>query len=728
MSYSDNLYSYNDDSDDDYADQLSPSDGYFTSSNAIPSVPNVMVPDPTLQQSETAGESKAREANEESLLNSSGRALQPQASHHREASSYQPSTAPSTRSYSTRTTHTSSTSYAPASSRASAARQPIRTLPSPGRTPSVYSEAPPAYTPSPTSPISPANPSNQARNYSTFPSNMGVENERLLGRDPESMGQPDDEELPSPLWRRRIRRRLPPWLNLRMLVIAAVLLVVSIGFLANSLGGSSGERNKETIKPQNPAEEVERPSDPEPAPPISEPLQASYCQGAQYRFPDQIMSVEFSKARRLSFVQDEKTLSGQARVRVGGQVNLRQLDDGGYPRVVLEIVTNDKELLLDVHVDEAEQQMRISVPKKFNSKTTEEEPCVEMRATIWVPKDAELQELSVTGVHLDVLLLDDLSLQVEDFSRLSSIIGHVISGAEKPRTYENAGMSFDATPEFTYVPAKQSYTLDSRIIEVSTTSGKISGNWPLYDMLGLHSTAGNVEVSITPEPVLESNPKPAVLSMSSVSGYIHATEPIHTQDQVPIREYLVDVHSTSGEIHCALAFGSGIELKSTASNIAADLLPVIDQGKLSASNPAQLETVTTSGSTAIRILDPVWYGDRYASTEPKDIPFVPIGNGDPYDVSLPPRAVPQPFDCLQAVHKSTSADIGLRYPQSWVGDIQADATSGSLSVKGKDVRITKSTGGWPGSKMTAYKGQSGNASTISVRTLLGSLSAILGDE
>lgn len=243
----------NDDSDGDEADQLSPTDGYFTansSSNGVPRVPNVMVTDPTLQQSETNAESKAREADQERLLSTPQRHAQVQpglSSRSDSSSAYDQSTVPSARSYSTtQPTHTSSTSYAPSSATAPnsapASRQTLPTFSSRGRTASLYSEAPPAYTPSSSSPLSPASPSNQARNYGTTTSittaasaNMGVEDERLLGRDPESMAEPDDEEIRRPVWSRRMRRRLPLWLNnWRMLILGVVLLLVTVGFLAST--------------------------------------------------------------------------------------------------------------------------------------------------------------------------------------------------------------------------------------------------------------------------------------------------------------------------------------------------------------------------------------------------------------------------------------------------------------------------------------------------------------
>ncbi|ORY64246.1 uncharacterized protein BCR38DRAFT_485384 [Pseudomassariella vexata] len=756
----DGPYSAANDSDGDEdvsVNQLSPSDGFFapsSSSNVVPHVPNVMLIDPTLQRPlETAAESKAREADEAPLAHSRRSYHHtPGASYYseqRQASSFAQPARHNTTSYPSYPLYIPSSSSAAASTSTvpSGSQQQVRAGPFIGRAPSLYSDAPPPYSPSPTSPLSPASPSNQARNYSTITYNMGIENERLLGQDPESMAEPGEGDEPqrSPLWARRIRKRLLPWMSWRMLMLTVILLAVTVGFLASSYRVFKGGENKNSIRPQVPSDGVERPPEepqqPPTAPgaPSSQPLQPTFCTDASLRFPDQILAVDFGKNQNLTFVQDSHNHGGNSQVRVGGQVNLRLLDGGGEPRIILEIVTNDENLRLDVFADKDLQAMRVSVPKKFASLDSGDVPCVEMRATIWVPKGGQLKELKIGAIQLDILLLDDLSIQVDGYSRITSITGDIVSGADKPLSYENLGLVFNENPDYTFVPAKQSYNLDSRVTEVTSTSGKINGNWPLYDVLGLHTTAGDVKVSITPKSVLESDPKPAILSISSISGYIHATEPVHLVDQILLREYLVDLKSTSGGIHGAFAFGSGVELKSTASDIAVDLLPVIDSDKLSASRPAQLETTTTSGTTAIRILEPVWFGSKKATREQKYIPYQPIGNGDSHDsiqpVSPPDSiagsrraaAVARPFDCLQALHKSTSSDVGLRYPQSWVGDLQAQSTSGTLNVKGKDVRVTKSTGGWPGTMMKAHKGKSGNGSTIVVNTMMGSLDAVIGD-
>lgn len=716
------MYSVGDDSDgESYADQLSPSDGYFASSSSshvVPIVPNILVPDPTLQQtSESAAESKAREAKEETLSSNTQRSESYNYNHYhptgpgssrgtgrleqRAASS----TNPHQRQHDSTSTHT----YSPSSR----SRTIFRSYRLRGRTPSVYSDAPPAYSPLPTSLLSSTNQqSGQSRNYSTFSSTMGVtdivENERLLGRDPESMGQPEDVEFSHPPhWTRRVRRRLPTWLSCRTIVLGLVVLIVSIGLLASTLHiFKEGDHKKtigaepvEQIPPDSQKEPVTDPGTDEPV--IATPFQPSYCQNAQYRFADQILSLDFDKTSNVSFSEDTHPHSGNSQVHVAGQVHVRRLDAGGNPRLVLEIATNDEDILLDVYADERAQIMKVSVPRKYESTHSGDGPCVEMRATIWVPEDADLRQLSLRVVHLDILTLDDLSLHVQEFAQMSSVVGDIKSGVDRRLSYSESRFAPPNAPDFTYVPARDSYVFDSRVIEVSSTSGDIKGDWPLYDMLGLHTTSGIIDVSVTPKAELETDPKAAVLSMSTISGNINVTEPVTVLDKIPRRDYLVDIKSTSGSIHGAVAFGAGVELRSISSEIALILLPVMNMAKVSPTSPAQLETTTTSGTTAVRILEPVWF-----PSEP------------PPDKTL---------DCLQALHKSTGGDIGLQYPQAWEGTLRASTMSGTLKVGGKDVKIIRSVGGFPGSNLEASKGN-GTGSSIEVTALMGNMKAVIGSE
>ncbi|KAI0537032.1 hypothetical protein GGR58DRAFT_363392 [Xylaria digitata] len=729
MPYSDDMYSMNEDSDgEDYADQLSPSDGQFpaSSSNETPHIPNVFIPDPTLQhRTQSEAESKAREADKDRLLNS-----QSELGRHSVESSFSRSS--SRLEQAARITsglpshHHREITY----SQSSASRSPSRVFCNRARPPSVYSEAPPAYSPSSFSSIPPGSTSQQdrKRNYNTFAANriMGapeVEAESLLGHQPESMGAPVDQESLTPAWARRVRRRLPAWLNWKYGLLALAVLIVLIATLSGI--ASSSHSHKENDSNTLPAEPVDK--EPEAQLPDNSgspglPGQGTFCQGEQHRYDDQILSLDFHRPQNLTFKETGYKDPGSMGVHVGGQVNVRRLT-GGDPHVVVEIVTNDPELRLYTSLDAETQEVKVSVPEAYESSIPGQRPCVEIRGTVWVPEDAELDVLSIRAIHLDILLFDDLSLQIADYAELTSVAGDIKAGVND--SVINGGVSLE-NPDYTFIPAKDSWAFDSRIIEIHTTSGSIDGNWPLYDMLGLHTTSGNIKVSITPEEELENYPKSAVLSLSTISGSISATEPVHDLSRIPQRDYLVDVKSTAGGVHGALAFSAGATVHSTASNIALDLLPVINIDKINPRNPAQLETVTTSGGTAVRVLEPKFFDGNGKTLE--TITEASVGQTADNSNGILTDAALRVLDSLEATHKSTSGNIGLRYPQSWEGVMSAQTTSGRIITRGKDLKIIKSSGGWPGSVMEGRKGVPGKKSTIQVRALMGSVDAVIGDE
>ncbi|KAI0485388.1 hypothetical protein F4859DRAFT_379835 [Xylaria cf. heliscus] len=736
MPYSDNMYSMDDDpAGEDYSDQLSPSDGQFpsSSSNITPHIPNVFIPDPTLQQGAEGGaKSKASEAEEDRVLSSHTNS----AYHQWESSS--PRSSSRVEQAATATTvllprHHDQVTY----SQSSASQSPLQALPSRAWSPSVYSEAPPAYSPSPVSPIlseGGTTQQDQPRNYNTFSTSsiMGapeVESERLLGAQPESMGAPVDEERgATPTWARRVRGRLPKRLSWKYALLALVVLIVSIVFLNGISSSSHPSKGDDTTGPIDKGPEAQKPGDGDselpgdsespqvPVPPGS-PFLSPYCEGQQHRYDDQILSLDFERSQNLTFKERGYKNGGSMNVRVGGQIDVRRLNKGDSDsRMVLEIGTNDPFLRLYTSLDADLQEVKIDIPETFESTVPGQRPCVEIRGTVWVPEHGELSTLSIRAIHLGISLIDDLSLSVADYTELASVVGDIKAAASKSASNGKDLGALTSNPDYTFVPAKNTWAFNSRIIEVHTTSGNIEGNWPLYDMLGLHSTSGNQRVSITLQGEFETDPKPAILSLSTVSGIISASEPVHEPRRIPRRDYLVDVKSTSGSVYGAFAFGGGITVHTTASDISLDLLPVINVDKLTPENTAQLETVTTSGAIAVRVLDPVLFdtSSRYMATE----------NNNDALTNMAPRVL----DCLEASHKSTSGSIGLRYPQSWEGLLYAQTTSGRLVVRGKDLKIIKYTGNWPGSKMEARKGDVGKKSVIEVHALLGGMDAVIGDE
>lgn len=241
----------NDDNRGDADDALSPSDGYFHASDAVsqgsssdttrrqssnvPSIPNVLVEDPTLQQG--TGADKAREAEEERILNTAARHTSPPPTSPPQPSSSQlrfPLAGPSESANSRQQEQLTSSSSNPSHS-------PYPVLPNQSNAAQHYqdSDAPPAYTP--TSPTTtsgyqtfpPSNPSstpqpNVAGVATGSPHNMGnPEEQPFLPYHQQGPGQPDNTKPPA--WQQgqrssRLRKILKTILGI--LVVASIFLAI----------------------------------------------------------------------------------------------------------------------------------------------------------------------------------------------------------------------------------------------------------------------------------------------------------------------------------------------------------------------------------------------------------------------------------------------------------------------------------------------------------------------
>ncbi|KAI1323845.1 hypothetical protein F5Y16DRAFT_403071 [Xylariaceae sp. FL0255] len=673
MPHSDNMYSLNSESDnEDQTDQLlSPSDGYFNSSSpdATPRVPNVLVSDPTverrLERERREAKTKAQEAEEEEISEWSSPAQTQTTS---QATAFEPSLSlrfqPST---------------AHASSPAATPRTPLlRASSNYTRPPSSYSEAPPAYSPSSSNtadlPFQTAPQATQAfRNHNTVPVsfNMGNENDRLLGPLPESMGLPPHEETNHPAWLIRARRLLSPLFGWKMILVTFILMIVILTLTL---------RPKKTTTGSMP------------------PTDLNWCKGGHYLVDDRAIPLSFDVSSSITFREKIYERNGPTTVQVVGEVDVRRITSG-IPRLSLEVVANVPSLQFEILIDEAQQVVVIGVPRKDEYTDKGERPCVQMRATIWVPENAKIGALSIDGPHLDIRFFNDLSLHVANYTTLKSVIGAIHSGFDAVSSHMMSDF-----PEF--APVSDSYIFDSRVVEVATTSGMISGNWPLYDNLTFHTISGDVEVSITPKEELAIHLKPAALSVHTVSGNVYAIEPISQTKKILPRDYITHIKTQAGKIHGALALGSGMSVDSSSGSVSLELLPVVVGDNPSPTVPARLETNTVSGTSAVQVFEPLRF-DKNGKSETMAEPA---------------------FGFVDASHHSTSANINLRYPQSWEGLFSASSISGKLSARGKDLQITKRPGQWPVYRLEARKGWGPKASAIEVHTTSGSVDAVIGDE
>ncbi|KAK2025406.1 hypothetical protein LX32DRAFT_596766 [Colletotrichum zoysiae] len=786
-------------------------DATFPTSAGVPHVPNVLVQDPSLrlhQEGSSSTSKKDHEARQESRLNSPplGRTsspANPADDHHyydgsstaadSEATPSHTTTTPTTPTaytYSFSNTAQSSSSYTPYAPSADAPLRTPQTHPSrslyshPASLFRIPREAPPAYTPSPTSPL--ASSPTPSRNYQTFSNNMGASEEeaRLLGRDPESMGDDpydNDDPRPSPSWKDRVLKKFP-WASRRSLktaLLVALVFFTLTGFLsmlASTVINVPSDKSPSTepIKELDPVtgQPIKvGPSDPsQPGEPADSPMPwnpASTCLQSEYRFGGKVFGVSFDPDKTLSVVQaveNDAPIRGY-QPRLTGELVVRRLAGRAPgPSVNLEVVANHEGLDVGVEWDSGSQRLLIKTPQRIEW-TRSLRPCVAVRATVWVPENAELSHLYLGATHLDVRLADDLSITIKNGLEIVAISGDVRTPAEPSGTYR----------------------LGSRDIAVKTISGDIAGSWPLYDSLKITTESGDIRANVNPQPVLESAPRPAVLEVTTISGSISVKEPFDQAASsakpdtvIPPRDYITTIDAKSGSIRAWVAFTTIAFAKTISGDLAVELLPVFNVSLLQSLGEPELHTNTKSGNVAVKVLEPLWVDiagtegtpgverPRAKPDEPVDIPTNPLpvpvpnipklprvpagapfipGIGNPFRRSTPLSAGQwadawpvvrrssadastqteerdlmangqPPIRRFSSSHSTISGNSEIRYPASWEGVIKAESNSGKIDIRGKDVKLDSKTT-WPRA-VFAHKGPIPSSDV--------SLSSISGDQ
>ncbi|KAM5382858.1 hypothetical protein ACJZ2D_002249 [Fusarium nematophilum] len=735
--YSDNLYSG--DASDDEPDALSPTDGYFHASSSgdassssrnhhhhrlnVPHVPNVLVEDPTVQ----SRESKAREVERERQLLSRGG---PAASSDSGSRGYQ--TSPVTRGHQHRRSVDEDgsipgvmTTSPPSHTQQ---QQPLHLFPH-------HADAPPAYTPSPTTTTSPST----TTNYQTFAQSatMGRPDDQqlLIHHPPESMSSPPDSDKPS-RWRRfrdgvtsvDLRSRIKTILGSLVIFSVVFMIFSSFTMIPNHDHGPPGRHaDNDPVKSPD-----KKPDDFTWDPPRA-------CFNSPHRFDTVKTYTELRYTRNLSIVQTiERDNNGRSgwNPHVFGEVILRPADGSLPPYIELQVISNHESLGVKVEYDEDTQLFKMITPQRVSWDVSTQAPCIQIRATVWVPRDSIINALGINTLHLDVDVKEGFVLGV-----MQGVAIHSTSGDVRTPSLE-AGSKDDVV----VLP----YTLSSREIRVHTTSGDVKGWYPLYDLLDIQTVSGDVAASIGPKPADPQGVRPAELRVRSSSGAITLDEPIDRAAQTvrpdrafPPRDYIVDLVTASGDITASLAASSIASFKSQSGDLKLRLWPVLDSGLLAAaegkaSNKPALETDTKSGITQVTILEPLWTSlATIGEAIPPLVPDDPEDEHEPYLV-MPPRshgsksggdefsiADAPALSVLSSKHRSISGDIKLRYPSSWEGHVFAQTISGAQDFRGEGLQVTHEGG--PFARL--IKGRKGKGySQLDVNTVSGDEDVLIGKE
>lgn len=228
----------------------------------------------------------------------------------------------------------------------------------------------------------------------------------------------------------------------------------------------------------------------------------------------------------------------------------------------------------------------------------------------------------------------------------------------------------------------------SRRTEIYTISGSIRGTFALLDLLSITSQSGSINANVDPREADEKNPREAEFITKSHSGSVKIHYP--QEGNIPEREYSTRVETTFGSVSGEFIMGTLTSLHSLSGTISAQLLPYFDPKRRST-----LHTDTRSGTTKLHVLQPFAHpGEQFGHN----------------------------------VHKSTSTSgtIDVLFPDEWSGMIDEQSISGSLSAKGKGVRVISDGGSLVEKHLIAQKGYGEGEMTL--KTTSGSIKARFGKE
>jgi len=347
--------------------------------------------------------------------------------------------------------------------------------------------------------------------------------------------------------------------------------------------------------------------------------------------------------------------------RFGGQVNVDRAPDSQNEAIIVNVVlaTPYDEILDAIYVEAAENTKGVTIndawpnPDLGGSTLTVE---------ILVKSDLVLDNFKLDVNNLGIELLPGLRMSVQKVAFLSTTSSRIVAAIDESSVQANSW-------------------------DVRSSSGGIAGTWSALNHTSMSSASGGINIKTLPG-------KGPSHSASSTSDMVIVTSSGNikmdymTANDIPNRDYRLDIGSHSGSISGTFALGDSLKLKTSSGTITATIIPQ------NADTTSQIDTETVSGSQDITVLP--------ASKQPRGV-----------------------LRDLSGRHVAVSGTTRVRYPQTWEGGISASVVSGSVSLTGRDVRVESDEKGVVGRRVRASKGK-GNGE-VDVQATSGSVRAQFGD-
>jgi hypothetical protein len=326
--------------------------------------------------------------------------------------------------------------------------------------------------------------------------------------------------------------------------------------------------------------------------------------------------------------------------------------------IVVEVSFNSTNLALGNHLefqkDESSGSLTIIFPKETLPPTLRQE-CIETETIIYVRPGLFLDHFELESTFHSVHIPSELDFTVNT-TNISIHSGFLV-----------------AKPMF---QSRETYIRDH--------SGRVSGTYPVYDVLDIETHSGIVAIDVLPKEADPKEKRAAVLSTKTHSGRIEIQYPPNGIEAPP-RQYKVHVQSESGSIQGRFIHGEATHIRTRSGSLHADLIAYAAYNY-----PSELTTETASGRQDIKVILPYVSHDK------------------------------PPLQRLDANHISESGSLDVRYPPSWEGTVKVVSRSGRVSVAGEGLRIINE--GRSGSEKFIEAKRGDGDSTTLCRTRSGSVS------
>ena len=340
--------------------------------------------------------------------------------------------------------------------------------------------------------------------------------------------------------------------------------------------------------------------------------------------------MDFTDPTKFSLTQLTQEVPGHhsiaTYVHTTGQIEVRNAEQatGSYVHVDLKLTASDPSLTSSeaLALEKTDSSLTIKTPRRLPGNTVTDQarkaPCLYVSAIVTISPGAKLQNLGISSNTLAVIFHPGL-----DYAQ-SRVV--------------DTKTDFGSTSTY------------SRETIIDVNSASVTGAYPLYDLLSIHTNSGSINADIVPKNASIENVKPAVLRLSSNSGSVRS---VISTVNVPDRDYQTTISTSSGSVQVGVLHGLRTSLRSINGRINADLYPYGHND-----SRTNIETHCTSGGIDITV--------HPSLSHPK-----------------------APLKKLYGSYYSTSGSLTLFYPAQWQGTVKGTTLSGGINLDWQGLNLVK---------------------------------------